>query len=408
MPDTTSKPKAGFDRCAVCKIDLKGRFVYVDERVEALLGQSKDELFGRPITNFVDSHTSQLIESLLEERNHYETFFDHARFTIVNSKGDPVEIAAVVSLNFIAGNPVNFQMVLRSPSPTGGKTESTTEFDYRDLVDGLLRSDGLSDMKEFLRVLVNCCSATAGYAYQIEGEKLVPRSGATLVEGTEFRFDSIPEPQKLHEIVAKSGVPYAYTDQTAVTETIERDGDAPCEYVARVNIGSQPRYVVRLLFAEETPMAKADEAISRAEVALRIAGRMADKGESINGEDSEVDVKFTVGFLDTLHMGAILTSETGGIIGYNSSASRLLDGSRPDGSIDEVLDTLLDEKGKSIRTRVEEYFQCDDEDLEELTLDLSSVAGPLLRLTVVRLSLEPNDRSAFFVFQTEENARYTG
>ncbi len=408
MANSIPKPKTGFDRCAVCKIDLKGRFVYVDERIEALLGQSKDELFGRSITGFVDSRTASLIASLLEERNHYETFYEHARFTIVNARGEPANVHAVVSLNFIAGNPANFQMIFRALMADENPAPSATDFTYRDLIDGLLRSDGLSDMREFLRVLVNCCGATAGYAYQIEGDMLVPRSGASLGGDSEFKFDSIPEPKKLHQLVAQSGVPYSYTDQSKVTEAIEKDGDAPCEYVARVNVGEQPRYIIRLAFAQETPMEKADEAVARADVAIQLATRIADQSETINDDDPDVDVKFTVGFLDTLNIGAMVTSETGDIVGYNSTASRLLEGRRPEGKVDEVLETLLDKQGKSIRAEVQKYFDVEDHKQEELVIEVKSAAGPLVQMTVVRLSLQSNDRTAFFVFQTDENNTVEG
>lgn len=408
MANSLPKSKAGFDRCAVCKIDLKGRFVYVDERIEALLGHSKDELFGRSITSFVDTHSASLIASLLEERNHYETFFEHARFTVVNARGEPTDIDAVVSLNFIAGNPANFQMIFRAPTPGESSVTSDTEFNYRDLVEGLLRSDGLADMKEFLRVLVNCCGANAGYAYQIDGDQLIPRSGATLGGDSEFKFDAIPEPKKLHQLVAKSGAPYRYTDQSQVTEAIEKGGDAPCEYVARVSVSDQPRYVIRLVFAEETPMEKADEAVARADLAIRLATQLVDMAETTDEDDTDFDVKFTVGFLDTLHIGCLVTSRTGDIVGYNSTVSRLLEGRRPEGSIDDILESLLDKKGKSIRAEVQKYFEAQEEDQPELVIDLNLTADLQVLMTIVRLSQEPDDRTAFFVFQTPENNTVAG
>ena len=121
----------GFTRCAVCKIDLKGRFVYLDEKIESLLGYTKEELFGQSFLDFLDDSSKQLVEKLLAQRNHYETFFDTTRITAFNRSREALAMRAVVSLNFIAGNPVNYQLIIdceseRACSVSKGDSRGTT------------------------------------------------------------------------------------------------------------------------------------------------------------------------------------------------------------------------------------------------------------------------------------------
>jgi PAS domain S-box-containing protein len=53
MHTTSSIQDTAVRRCAVCRVDLRGRFVYVDDKVQDLLGYSMEELFARPVVDFV-------------------------------------------------------------------------------------------------------------------------------------------------------------------------------------------------------------------------------------------------------------------------------------------------------------------------------------------------------------------
>jgi PAS domain S-box-containing protein len=84
MVTSTSGRGVGFRRCAVCKIDLKGRFVYIDEEIENLLGCTKEELFGKTIIEFLDEPSQEVVNRLISQRNHYESFYDTTGINIVN------------------------------------------------------------------------------------------------------------------------------------------------------------------------------------------------------------------------------------------------------------------------------------------------------------------------------------
>jgi len=76
MASAVSKNAVIIERCALCKIDLKGRFAYLDEEFMSLTGYSDEELLGKPISKILDADSGELIRSLVTDRNHYDTFLD--------------------------------------------------------------------------------------------------------------------------------------------------------------------------------------------------------------------------------------------------------------------------------------------------------------------------------------------
>ncbi len=62
MSRTIGTDKLVSTACAVFKIDLRGRFVYIDDETEELLGLTREELFGKSIYEFI-SNDFQLCRS---------------------------------------------------------------------------------------------------------------------------------------------------------------------------------------------------------------------------------------------------------------------------------------------------------------------------------------------------------
>ena len=110
--------------CPVLKIDLGGRFVYVDEAVEALLGQRRENLFGRNIKEFLDERSYGIIKSILDKGIYYETSYSAARVTFIDSKGGSYQSSVIIWLNFIAGNPANYQILI---DPTYSNLQTVSE-----------------------------------------------------------------------------------------------------------------------------------------------------------------------------------------------------------------------------------------------------------------------------------------
>lgn len=104
--------ESGIVKCPIFKIDLKGRFVYVDDLTERLLGRPQDMLFGRSLGNFLSEKSWSTLSAIFQRYRHYETSFEALELEFVNSENDRQALMAIISLNFIAGNPANYQMVL--------------------------------------------------------------------------------------------------------------------------------------------------------------------------------------------------------------------------------------------------------------------------------------------------------
>ncbi|MCK4573329.1 MAG: PAS domain-containing protein, partial [candidate division Zixibacteria bacterium] len=269
MTTQTGSQAISLTRCAVCKIDLKGRLVYVDDQVEQLLGRTREDLFGKPLHDFVDRASQELINSLLERRNHYETFYDATRVTLVHSEGRFTSAMAVVSLNFIGGNPVNFQLVLNPMEREEQVTaRPNTAFDSKQFVADLIEVCSFSRWKDFLRTLCRLEGIAQAAVYLIRDGKLEPRSAASDDSAADFAYKAISATGKLHEEVAHTGSEYFLLDQEAVQAAVERHGAAPDEFVARLEFNENQIYLLRLLFAENTDRVRISEAVDNTRFAL--------------------------------------------------------------------------------------------------------------------------------------------
>ncbi|GEM_PF-1507559 len=106
--------KKQLTRCPVFRIDLKGRFVNVDDLTEKFLGQPSDYYFGKNISEFLDEPSNLSMQEILASGRHFETFFKSVNLTFINTNNEQIQAGAIVSLNFIGGNPSNFQFILTS------------------------------------------------------------------------------------------------------------------------------------------------------------------------------------------------------------------------------------------------------------------------------------------------------
>ncbi|SYZ73151.1 hypothetical protein TRIP_C21269 [Candidatus Zixiibacteriota bacterium] len=140
-------------RCAVFKIDLKGRFVYLDDLAEDLLLSPKECLFGHSVKGFLTEESYNTLNAILSRARHYETFFEAVDLEIIDAQKVAHPLRGIVSLNFVAGNPSNYQIILIPTSreeffhtPEGdlnGRlydfiSDIETNFDWNDLA-GLIR-----------------------------------------------------------------------------------------------------------------------------------------------------------------------------------------------------------------------------------------------------------------------------
>ncbi len=143
MLDTVGVESERITRCAVSKIDLKGRFVYIDDETEDLLGCVREELFGSSIAAYLTEESFDRLRLILNRRNRVESFFDSLPLDLLRADGRPLHCESIVSLCFIAGNPVNYQIIL-VPSHDSGCRVTPPIFE-RQVLDLLMPRCGVSD-----------------------------------------------------------------------------------------------------------------------------------------------------------------------------------------------------------------------------------------------------------------------
>ena len=89
------------ERCAVFRISLDERFVYIDELTEKLLGYASEELFGKPIKDVLTPDSYGILRATFDRGAHYETFFEAAPLTFMKRNSTSHTYNCIISLNFI-------------------------------------------------------------------------------------------------------------------------------------------------------------------------------------------------------------------------------------------------------------------------------------------------------------------
>ena len=226
MTDALANRVAGFARCAVCKIDLKGRFVYIDDDFERLVGATKEEMFGCGVEEFLDETSQSLIRDLLSERNHYETFYEATYLVLIRPDGGRVTVRCVASLNFIAGNPANFQLVLdQLGEESGAEARPTALAPLGDFLGRLLSVDRQADFRHYLGHWRRFAAASQAAVYVIGDDGLELRSASSDDTSADFAYTAIPDTTALHERVARSGEGERNGGIRAVEQGSRRSGE---------------------------------------------------------------------------------------------------------------------------------------------------------------------------------------
>lgn len=402
MTISTYDNSVGFKRCAVCKIDLKGRFVYVDDGIENLLGRTKEELFGKSFMDFLNKKSRKLIKHLISKRNHYETYYDTTVITIIGHDQEPIVAGVVVNLNFIAGNPVNYQIIINPQESSSAVTAGSDHNQvYSQFLENMLEIDGLNDVKRFVRLLLEFTRASQVAVYKIGENELEPRAAATDDNSAEFTFKSIPRHGQIHRDVAQSGKKYSCVDQDDAQEAVEKYGLAPDEYLVRFIPDEESGYLLRLIFSEKGDTDLISEAIQRAELALTLYMKLAGSPKTASDEgDSSIDMNFTIGFLDSLGVGAVLTDRGGKITGFNPAFLRLIGEDDVDGDYRHVVEKLRPMNPKALIEEIMSSLQApvEEPEFEDFRTQIMLPGNETAILVVVRFSLDPTDLSSCLAF----------
>lgn len=363
-------------RCAVCKIDRKGRFVYLDDETEKLLGLSQVELFAKPLAEFLDPADHELIDEITSQFNRYESFYDAAQVTIIDSKGGRIPAMVVVSLNFAAGNPVNYEIIINTLAPSGQteatKAPDTAEDDFVNFLATAARpSDSLNDAKALVEALRSFTGAQSTGLFETSGDSRQPFA----ISGDD------PEEECLSAQNGDDAVP------TPVN----------C-YKALLEITADEEYLVKMLFDEALPDDALEASLSRAEKAVNLIARLLAEPNETGPEYSQADTFSLVDLLDKMRAGAVLFDAEGHRADYNEQIHRLL----PMDAVTSLEDLAagLEKIGFAAATaHFEAYFKASDDLESSPNLELSALtpSGQNLHLSIFRLAPGTSDRSCYGV-----------
>lgn len=260
-------------RCAVCRINMKCRFVYVDDGVEKLVGFTREELFGKSFLDFIDEADRPHFSRILEQRNHFETNFDITAVNLLSRDQQRIPANVVVSLNFIAGNPVNFQIIIDAGCQEEPIQRIALErLDYREFVDKLLYADPNSYVADALDGIYEYLGDEQCLIYQVSGEQIEPIYWHSAQPKTGISMTQ--EPKALLQWVAISEETYSFLDPDSARRAVERSGLAPNEYIKRLRLGGE-LYLVRVLLEEITETEEQRNALRGIDQAISLAERLA-------------------------------------------------------------------------------------------------------------------------------------
>ncbi len=402
VTDTETRP--GFRRCAVGKIDLKGRFVYVDDEIEQLLGYTKEELFGCHLVDFLDEPSRTLIEQVLTNRNHYESFYDATVLTLLSKTGLPVSARAIVTLNFIAGNPVNFQLIMEAAEKSASSADSpgANHLPVEEFIDGLLQAGPGIKARDLLSLIREFTGAVQGSLYLVSGDQLEPRAGSSADGSLEFAFRDIPEPADLHRRIASEGSEYAFTEVDSTS-----DASSPNEYVSLLPRPDGESYLLRLIFDRSMSDASASAAVDRARLALKLWQHEVDAVNAAGERaDAGIDIQFTVGFLDHLGIGSALIDAHGAVVGYNRTLTEMIQAESPGDDYAQLLQVLTGSCSNEVGQALRSHFSARAEGTRtgDLKLQVELPEQKTTELVAVALSDHPGDLSTCLVLVPQRSS----
>lgn len=396
---TPTQNLTGFKRCSVCKIDLKGRFVFVDEGVEQLLGCSQEELFGRSFLDFLDQRSQQLVSTLLNNRNHYETFYDSTTLTLIDSKNHKIVASVVASLNFAAGNPVNFQLIIHYMEPGDEIIIADTDrADDRAFIRYLANNSGTDQWRSLLGALIEYADCSHIAVYIVNGDHLEPRSCITKGFDNDYSFEQIPNLKPLHSALVKHDREFDFTDEADIQFAVENGGKALNELILLKELESGQKYFIRFIYPEKADQVLLRESITRARLGLSSGMKLFTSAQT-SADSGDFDIQFTIGFLDSLGIGGLLIQSDGQVIGYNNSLRAMIGVSELEGQYLDVMTVLSEYNGAELLKTLESHFAMEiaSDDIDDLTLDIKLPDKSAARMVVVRFAYEAGDCSGVLV-----------
>lgn len=387
----------GFIRCAVTKIDLKGRFVFIDDRFEQLVGCTKEDLFGKSLTEFLSDSSRASLDKLLSSRNHYETYFDTTCLTLLAKDQSEIDVRIIVSLNFIGGNPVNFQLIILpselSTSVSASNSDTAASDSYINSLITLQQYNRLADLSQ---ALLTWSGAEIVTLYENSNNELKEMMRKEKPFNPNENMFSLGELDEIHYDIYNESSEYCFINREDLQSAVEKYKTAPDEYIGIV-YHEQNKYLVRISYNEEYKHDDLINGLQKCSIALQLFRYHNSPDES---GDNYPDVKFTIGFLDALSVPAFLTDFSGKIIGYNSAMLAYFDAEILNGDYIHLLNKMKERIDKDLYNQIIDYInsQITEANNENFSFRYQVHDIAEFNVTILKLSDDASDLTSCFVF----------
>jgi PAS domain S-box-containing protein len=398
-------------RCAVCKIDFKGRFVFVDDAVEQLLGLSKEELFGKSILDFIEKSEQPTLAHVLYQRNRYETFFESLRLELVDHTGRRIPSTVLVSLNFIAGNPVNFQIIIDVEDST--QLESAVhgnDISFQEFVTSL-PVDPAVYCEAALTLIHRYAGVRRTVIYSVCDKRIEP---ARCSDDRIAALADLASSEALMQWVMLGGDDYFYLDSDAVRNAIEKTGSAPNELIMPFELSPEHEYILRMAFEENADSAEIQEAVSDLRTGIHLARRLAPTGvEQVDQADRPLSALHLLQVLEKANLHCCLTRPDGSIRLMTEQMATLLKLPESTEQYRDIVVSLSEYNGSEAMQRVADTISAPAVPEKDLRFDevVGIAEGRRARLIVTRLSAGTPEESVCFVMiplSQPDAARFDG
>jgi len=388
-------------RCAVCKIDLKGRFVYVDDQTAELLESTKEDLFGHSFLECIAEESHEIVDQLINSRSHYESFYESIALHLLTAQGRRIRVAAVVSLNFIAGNPVNFQFILHPLSEeVRDHVLPAPSNDLSAFIDSILSIPAESAIAWFdiAAMLTKIARGHSTLVYYCEDGAL--HLVADIARG---QVVTPPPVSRLHHRIAEKQEEYNPLSEKAVRIAVQEVGEAPSEFIMAADCGQAGRLLFRVLFRRD------QQAISPVQIgnvrrAISVLGRTL---KSDNGRRKAVAPVSEISWatvLDPAGIAAVEFERNGSMVVENAAFRNLLNGGMSCKSFGDMVDALMLVNTQSTADLLYTWFQIAHEEQSPPAhnLNIRLPNGNAACLTLFALD-DMQDRRRTFVTLTPLN-----
>jgi PAS domain S-box-containing protein len=240
-------------RCAVCKIDLRGRFVYADTEFESLIGRTQDELFGRLLTEFAPEQDHDSVNRLLIQQSQYESIHESALIRLIDSSGTQRPVAMISSLNFVAGNAVNFLVVfhaLEAARPLAAPSAKPISPD--SILTSLAGRNNNIVWSDHVTLIRDLADADECLVYRSDGDSLVLAATSADPGGGEQAITLSGPTDDLHWWLAQSGEQYRFDNPDHVRAALEAVSEAPTELILPMNVAEGERLLLRCVYPTDS------------------------------------------------------------------------------------------------------------------------------------------------------------